>query len=96
MGRYLVIDGGIDLRTVIAIIGSAGLLSRQEQKEVESLAKKLTESNFDIVTGGRSGVMRSVARGFHLAKNKANLIHIDPGWVSTKANPFNARLLEPT
>ena len=94
MGRYLVIVGGIDLRTVIAIIGSAGLLSRQEQKEVESLAKKLTESNFDIVTGGRSGVMRSVARGFHLAKDKANLIHIDPGWVeSTKANPFNASIV---
>ena len=94
MGRSLVFFGGIDLRTVIAIVGSAGFLSRQEQKEVESLAKELTESNFDIVTGGRSGVMRSVARGYHFAKTKTNLIHIDPGWGDdTKVNPFSASIV---
>lgn len=79
---------------MVAIIGSAGPLTRAQRDEIERLAVLLSQQQFDLVTGGRSGVMRAVSRGYHLASENNNLIHIDPGWEGViKANPYNASVV---
>ena len=92
MGRFVAIPGGFNLRSVVAIIGSAGQLEDSIRQKVELLARELSKHNFDLVTGGRDGVMRAVARGHHLGRaNNSNLIHIDPGWDGAETtNPYPA------
>lgn len=67
-------------RNTVAIIGSAGTISRELRRTVETLACALSDAGFDLVTGGMDGVMRAVARGHGRSAGTANLVHVEPGW----------------
>ncbi len=67
-------------RNVVAIIGSAGVITPALRRTVEALACALGNAGFDLVTGGMDGVMRAAARGHERAKGLTNLVHIEPGW----------------
>ena len=67
-------------RNTVAIVGSAGTISRELRHTVEALARTLCDRGFDLVTGGMDGVMRAAARGHGLSSNGANLVHVEPGW----------------
>ena len=79
------------MRNVIAIIGTAGRLTRPLRLQIEALSEQLSVLGFDIVSGGMTGAMRAVARGHSKSSIKTNLTHIEPGWgVPLMLNPFEA------
>lgn len=78
-------------RNTVAIIGSAGLISCELRRTVETLACALSDAGFDLVTGGMDGVMRAVARGHSRSTRDTNLVHIEPGWeCAWERNPHPA------
>jgi len=83
------------MRNVVAIIGSAGKISEDLRLQVEELAKRLSNSGFDLVTGGMDGVMRAVARGHSKSHSSSKLVHVEPGWGDPwHLNPFEAGILK--
>ncbi len=78
-------------RNTVAIIGSAGLISCELRRTLETLACALSDAGFDLVTGGMDGVMRAVARGHNRSARDTNLVHIEPGWeCAWERNPHPA------
>ena len=81
-------------RNVVAVIGSAGEIPDETRRLAESLAQALTNSGFDLVTGGMGGVMRAVARGHRQAESATNLTHVEPGWGRAwERNPHPASIV---
>ena len=81
-------------RNIVAIIGSAGVISPELRHMVEALTCALGNAGFDIVTGGMDGVMRAAARGHGHSTGSTNLIHIEPGWGRAwERNPHPASIV---
>ena len=83
-------------RNVVAIVGAAGTISNELRLGVETLARKLADAGFDLVTGGMDGVMRAAARGHGKSAGESRLVHIEPGWGSAgQRNPHPAAVVRP-
>ncbi len=81
-------------RNVVAIVGSAGAIPHELRRTVEALAQALSDTGFDLVTGGMDGVMRAAARGHGLSSSGASLVHIEPGWGRAwECNPHPASVV---
>ncbi len=81
-------------RNIVAIIGSAGVISSELRRMVEALACALGNAGFDLVTGGMDGVMRAAARGHRHSVGSTNLVHIEPGWGRAwERNPHPASIV---
>ncbi|MGM0595732.1 MAG: TIGR00725 family protein [Myxococcota bacterium] len=83
------------LKTV-AVCGSSGHISDQVQMICIELGKNLAENGYNLVCGGRDGVMESVCRGFSQADNaQGTCIGILPGLYKEEANQY-CQLVIPT
>jgi uncharacterized protein (TIGR00725 family) len=80
----------------IAICGSSGHISDQVEAICLELGKKLAENGYNLVCGGRDGVMEAVCHGFSLAPNsQGTCLGILPGMHKEDANPY-CQLVIPT
>ncbi|MBN2724872.1 MAG: TIGR00725 family protein [Deltaproteobacteria bacterium] len=73
----------------ISVIGSSGIISDDVKELAEAVGKYIGESTFNLVCGGRDGVMEAVCRGMSTVKGKkGSIIGILPGYDFDGANSF--------
>ncbi len=75
-------------RTIIGIIGSSEQFTDKQIYEFAlNLGKELSKAGYDIVCGGKGGIMEAVAQGVRTAGN-SNAICIIPEDTKEAANPY--------